>query len=107
MLLSNEYIDPAELTGYVRAALADLEQNRFTLSRHLPTVAVDDLEYRFTRGGQGLTEAATIRAYDAESPIGARPGTSRVSGELPPISRKIRLGEYDRLRSRKLNDQIR
>lgn len=107
MLLNNDYIDPVELTGYVREALADMEQNRFTLSRHLPTRPVDDLEFRFTRGGQGLTEAATLRAYDAESPIGARPGTQRVSGELPPISRKIRLGEYDRLRQRRLDGQIR
>lgn len=107
MLLTTDYITPAELTGYVRAALADLERNRFTLSRFLPTQAIDDLQYRFTKGGEGLAEAATFRAYDAESPIGSRPGVSRVTGELPPISRKIRLGEYERLRQRKADQQIR
>jgi len=106
MLISTDYIDPAELTGYVRASLADLEENQFTLSDWLPSDSIDDLEYRFARGGQGLAEAATIRAYDAESPIGKRPGISRVTGELPPISRKIRLGEYDRLRQRKADDAI-
>jgi hypothetical protein len=107
MLLNQDFITPAELTGYVRAALADLDRNRFILSQWLPRVEVDDLVYRFTRGGEGLTDAATVRAYDAESPIGSRPGVTRVTGELPPISRKIRLGEYERLRQRRDNSAIR
>lgn len=107
MYLLNDYVTPAELTGYVRAAAADLDANQFTLSRWLPSVQIDDLQYRFTAGGEGLAEAATFRAYDAESPIGSRPGISRVTGELPPISRKIRLGEYDRLRQRRADEQIR
>jgi hypothetical protein len=107
MLLNQDYISPAELTGYVRAAQADLDRNRFILSQWLPRVEVDDLVYRFTRGGEGLTDAATVRAYDAESPIGSRPGVTRVTGELPPISRKIRLGEYERLRQRRDNSAIR
>ncbi len=100
MLLTTDYIGPAELTGYVRTALADLNTNRFTLSRWLPNSTIDDLQYRFTKGGEGLVEAATFRAYDAENSIGSRPGVARVTGELPPIGRKIRLGEYDRLRQR-------
>jgi hypothetical protein len=103
MLLNADYIEPVELTGYVREALADQPQNQFQLARWLPNRPIDDLEYRYTRGGEGLIEAATFRAYDAESPIGSRPGLTRVSGELPPISRKIRLGEYDRLRQRSAN----
>lgn len=103
MLLNSDYISPVELTGYARAALQDMAVNQFTLSRFLPDQVIDDLDYRFTRGGEGLVDAATFRAYDAESPIGARPGLSRVAGELPPISRKIRLGEYDRLRQRSAN----
>jgi hypothetical protein len=104
-------IDPAELTGYVRAALADQEQNRFTLSRFLPSRQVDDLLYRFNAGGGGLVEAATFRSFDSESPIGSRPDVVRVTGELPPISRKIRLGEYDSLRlranaSQAIRDQV-
>lgn len=95
-----DQINPAELTGYVRAALADREENQFTLGRWLPNTPIDDIEYRFTRGGAGLVEAATFRAWDTEAPIGSRPGAVRVTGELPPISRKIRLSEYDRLRQR-------
>lgn len=100
MLLHTDYIEPAELTGYVRASLADQDRNAFVLDQFLPHRFVNDLDYRFTRGGEGLTEAATFRTYDTEAPIGSRPGVSRVSGELPPISRKIRLSEYDRLRQR-------
>lgn len=100
MLLHTDLIDPAELTGYVREDLADREENRFTLAQFLPNRIIDDLQYRFMAGGEGLAEAATFRSYDAESPIGGRPDVVRQSGELPPISRKYRLGEYDRLRQR-------
>ena len=100
-------INPVELTGYVRAALADRPQNQFEMERWLPNEQVVDLEYRFNAGGQGLVDAATFRTFDAESPIGSRPATIRKSGELPPISRKIRLGEYDRLRLRNATDEIR
>jgi hypothetical protein len=107
MLINTDYITPAELTGYVRAGAWEWARNQFSLARWLPNNPIDDLDFRFTRGGEGLIEAASFRAYDAESPIGSRPGVVRVSGELPPISRKIRLGEYDRLRQRKLDDRIR
>lgn len=99
-------VDPVELTGYVRAALADLERNRFLLGQVLPTQTIDDIEYRFYAGGAGLVDAATYRAEDAETPIGARRGAMRVSGELPPVSRKIRMGEYDRLRLRRVSDEV-
>lgn len=106
MLISTDYVTPAELTGFARASLNDLEINRFRLSEILPSRTVDDLDYRFSRGGEGLIEAATYRAFDAESPITGRPGITRTQGSLPPISRKIRLGEYDRLRLRNANDAI-
>lgn len=106
MLINTDYIAPAELTGYVREALQDLQVNQFTLSQYLPNRVIDDLQYRFTAGGEGLVEAASYRAYDAESPIGSRPGITQVTGEIPPVSRKIRLGEYDRLRQRSAQQQI-
>jgi hypothetical protein len=100
MLLNADYFDPQTLTGYTRTALLDLPINNATLAQWLPRRNIDDLTYRFDRGGDSLIEAATYRAYDAESSIASRPGVTRVSGELPPISRKIVLGEYDRLRQR-------
>lgn len=104
MLLNTDYIYPTDLTGYVRAALADYQLNKFTLSQFLPNDPVDDIDYRLVSGGAGLANAASFRTYDAESPIGRRQGLSRISGELPPLSQKIRLGEYDRLRQRKESD---
>lgn len=107
MFLNTDYIEPSELTGYARAALQDLDVNQFTLSRFLPDTPIDDIDYRFTRGGEGLAQAATFRNYDAPSRFGSRPGATRVSGQLPPISRQIRLGEYDRLKLRKsANDAV-
>ncbi|MGW6948977.1 major capsid protein [Streptomyces xanthophaeus] len=105
MQLITEFATPAELTGYARAALADRPENAFGLDRWLPNNTVNDLSYRFTRGGGGLTEAATFRAYDASSDVGTRPGGARVSGELPPISRKIPLGEYERIMRRNVETQ--
>lgn len=100
MLLNRDYYDPATLTGYARAALLNLPINQTSLARWLPWQMIDDLVYRFTRGGDSLIEAAPYRAYDAESTIASRAGLTRVSGELPPISRKLPLTEYDRLRQR-------
>src|SRR4051794_18577259 len=100
MLLNSDFFTPRTLSEYTREAALDLAVNRFSLNRFLPNRNIDDLTYRFTRGGDSLIEAATYRSYDAESSIAGRPGVTRVSGELPPISRKIVLGEYDRLRQR-------
>ncbi|MER7482804.1 major capsid protein [Streptomyces sp. NPDC126510] len=104
MQLVTEYATPAHLSGYARAALAEFEENTFTLSQWLPSDTVDDLFYRFEQGGGGLVEAAVFRAYDAESDIGHRAGATRVSGMLPPISRKIPVGEYEQLKERNLTD---
>jgi hypothetical protein len=107
MFLITDYVTPQELTGYVRAALMDLQVNQFTLSAQLPAKNLNDLDFRFAKGGEGLMEAATFRAFDTEAPVTNRPGVSRVSGELPPISRKIRQGEYYRLKQRNLDGEIR
>lgn len=107
MRLIDTYGTPAELTGYVRAALRDYDVNQFQLSQWLPNDNVPDIQFRFLKGTGGLVEAASYRAYDAESDLGDREGVTRVTGELPPISRKIRLSEYDYLRQAQLDGQIR
>lgn len=107
MDIYDEYITPAELTGYARAALQDRPENQLILSRWFPYRPVDDLVYRFSRGGGGLLEAAEFRAYDAEPGFGAREGISRVTGELPPIGQQYVLDEYNQLRLRKADGEIR
>jgi hypothetical protein len=109
-VLDTEYIEPEELTAVVRASLAEQQVNRFTLSRWLPNVVIDDVTFRFSKGGTGgLAEASVYRAWDTESRIGRREGVAQVMGELPPISEKIPLNEYDSLRIRNLdtNDPVR
>ena len=106
LVLSTDYITPNDLTGYVRDALADLPQNTFGLSAYLPDEETDDIDWRASVGGGGLSRAASFRSFDAESPISGRTGISRIGGELPPISEKRRLGEYDRLKMRKLDEGI-
>jgi hypothetical protein len=106
VLLTHEFVPAAELTGFARAALADLPTNQFRLKTFLPDLAVDDLQYRFNRGGGGLTRAATYRAWDTEAGITSREGITPVSGDLPPISRKIPVMEYAALKQRRQEQRI-
>ena len=106
MLLTHEFIPAAELTGFARAALADLPENQFQLRTFLGDETHDDLQFEFTKGGEGLTRAATYRTWDTEAPLTARPGVSKVVGELPPISRKIPVMEYAQLQQRKQEQRI-
>lgn len=107
MDMYTEFVTPAELTGYAREALADRPVNALQLSAWLPHRQVNDLVYRWTRGGGGLNEAAMFRAYDAEPKFGRRAGISRMTGELPPIGQQYLLGEYDSLRLRNAGQEIR
>lgn len=107
LTLTDEYISAAELTGYVREALEDLPENQFGLAAFLPDDYVDDIDFRADTGGGGLRRMAKFRAYDAESPItGRRSELSSITGSLPPISEKRKLGEFDRLKMRKLDSKI-
>lgn len=103
-VLDTEYIEPEELTAVIRRSLAEQQVNAFTLGRWLPNVSIDDITFQFSKGGTGgLAEASVYRSWDTESRIGRREGVSQVMGELPPISEKIPLGEYDRLRIRNMD----
>lgn len=98
MALIYDLADPQELQGFVRTVLEEQEENRFVLSQFLPNLNIDDIEYRITNSDLIDEDAAMVRSWDSESPIGSRQGLRRLVGELPPISKKIRLGEEERLR---------
>lgn len=102
MALVYDLAEPRELQGYVRAALAEVNRNRFVLSQFLPNNNIDEIDFRVATGSLTDQDAATVRAWDTPSAIASRQGVSRIMGELPPISRKIRLGEEERLRKRAL-----
>lgn len=97
-------LDPAELNVFVRDTLAEFDGQVNSLARFLPYQEIPDIRYAYSRGIDALVDEASYRAFDAESPIGRRPGAARVTGELLPISRKIPLSEYDSLRLRNAGD---
>lgn len=105
MALDTNYVYPAEVTGYVRQALADFNINQFTLSSWLPDDNIDDIDYRIAAGGTGLADAGVYRAYDGETPVGKRQPLSFLTGQLPPSSSKARLSEFDRLKLRQMKDE--
>jgi hypothetical protein len=93
-----DLVPPQELIGYIRGLAYELNMNRFVLSQYLPDETIDDVEFRITRGNLIDEDSATYRSWDTESPIAKRLAGTRISGTIPPISRKIRLGEEARLR---------
>lgn len=93
MRIVTDVVDLAQLTAVVRA----FEFPEFSLSRFLPTVTREDIRYRIVRTRREARRVAPFRAFDAESPIGARPGVETRSGALPPISEKLPLTEGEQL----------
>ena len=100
-----DLIEAPELTGFARAALRDYEENQFTLSQFFPATETQDTMVTFGTGGGGLANTAKFRAYDAEAPIGKRETISKKAIEVPPISEKLWLTEYERYRTMNNADQ--
>ena len=94
---TEQYGSAAALTSFVRNA----EQARpesFSLASFLPDREIDDIDFRAGVGGSTLKRAAAYRTYDAESPIVGSSHQQVITGQLPPISLKTRVGEYDRIK---------
>lgn len=89
-----DLVEPDLLVEYAR----QVPTPQFTLNAFLPNRNIRDIEYRFSKAALADQDVAPYRAFDAEAAIGKRQGIARVSGELPPISKKMRLGEESRLR---------
>ncbi|SEI44825.1 Phage major capsid protein E [Arthrobacter sp. yr096] len=105
MALWTDLITPAELTGYVRAALADIEANRQSLARWLPNREVPRITVRFVKGRNGLVIEAQFRAFDAEPAIAGSTSGQRVILELPPLGQKRVISEYDQLMDESASDE--
>lgn len=102
MQLIYDLVDTQELNGFVRGIQQEEERNRFVLQNYLPNDFIDEMEYRVPRGQHQDQDAAPVRAWDTEAPIGTRQGFARLMGELPPVSKKIPVTEEERLRRRAL-----
>lgn len=99
-MLVLDLVNPTELNGYIRGLAVEEERNRFALSEYLPVETINDVEFRITQGNLLDVDAGMYRALDAEAPIGKRQGGTRISGTIPPLSQKLKLGEEERLRLR-------
>ena len=100
--------DPADLTLFARelllGAAEDRESNRFLLSRWMPPVFVEQIEFEWSaRTTRDFTDAIPFRTWSTESDFGARPGRVKKRGEMAPISRKMMLTELDKIRAREAN----
>ncbi|AGG66883.1 major capsid protein [Corynebacterium callunae] len=97
MQLWTDVFDPADLTEFARKTLEETESAnaKGSLTSFLPNETVDSVSVRFTRVDNGLPEVAEYRAFDAESSIGGGVKGERVTIDLPPVSRKERIGELD------------
>ena len=102
MTLLYDLVDMQELTGFVRGIQRERDENRFLLSRFLPNQDIDEINWRANQGTLVDEDAALVRSWDTESPLGSRQGVSRIMGELAPISKKYKLGEEETLRRRAL-----
>lgn len=82
---------PAQFLGFIRAIPDPVE---FARQRYLPNLTVTDLEFEYILGAGRRTVMAHVMGFDSEAPIASRQGLGdKVSGELPPIKRKSRIGE--------------
>jgi hypothetical protein len=99
-----DLVDPAELVEYVRQWDVEVlrPEMQVRLDQWLPDELTEDLEFRVRRGGLNDVDAAEYRAFDTPAPMTGRPGVSRISGRLGPVSRQIPLGEEETLRLRSL-----
>lgn len=100
MTLWTDLITPAELTGFARAAVEDVERQKATLARWLPNYSVPDVVVRTIVANDGTGALAQYRAFDAETPIGSGGTGARKVFELLPLGLKERVSEYDQLRAR-------
>src|SRR5690348_7627109 len=99
-----DLVSPALLTQYSRAYDNEVlrPQARFVLGEFMPDIMIEDLDYRIRKDSLQDVDMAEYRAWDTPAKLTSRPGVSRISGELGPISRGILLGEEERLRQRML-----
>lgn len=100
MALWTDLITPAELTGFARAAVEDVERQKATLARWLPNYPVPDVVVRTIVAQDGNGALAQFRAFDAETPVGSGGTGQRKVFELLPLGLKERVSEYDQLRAR-------
>lgn len=87
-----EEFKPATLIGYIKNLP---EPESWIGSRFLPNDNIDDVDFEYILGAYQRPVMASILAWDSEAPIAGKKGITKVTGELPPIKRKIHVEEKE------------
>lgn len=97
MAINQAYATAVELTAAARAA-ADALTASLPLSAFLPNQTNYTLGFEFEQNSAIGVDQAAYRGFDAETP-GARADQPKItkSGKLPPLGRKVLVGEYAEL----------
>ncbi len=83
-----------EFTRKAVLAYARARQPRKYLGPTLfPEQPTNELTFEYWRSQNRLPVMASVQAFGAEAQIASRDGAAKVSGEIPPIKRKINLDE--------------
>lgn len=88
--LLKEFSRKATLT-YARAR----QPRNYLGSTLFPVNTVPELTFEYWKDENRLPVLASVQAYGAEAQIASRDGATKVSGEIPPIKRKINLNERE------------
>lgn len=62
-----------------------------------PVLSTNELSFEYWLDQNLLDVSASVQAFNAEAQIASREGAAKVSGEIPPIKRKIQLDERNML----------
>lgn len=87
-------INPAELTAFSRVAQESIDEG--VLTTVLPNLTQDEVKFSW-RVNQILSEAAEFGEFDTEAPIGSGDKSEEKTMRLLPVSRKLRLSEYEQV----------
>lgn len=100
MAYNTDYATASELSGIARGAqdVLTAQGNGLVLERWLPTVENPTLDYEFNATGRQYPGSAEFRAFETEAPYGSNLPTLTKTGQLPPISEKMPVREYQRLK---------
>lgn len=92
--LWTDIVNPAELTAFSRVALETLDDS--ALTRILPNINQDDVKFSW-RVGEMIADEAEYGEFDTEASIGAGGKGEEKTIRLLPVSRKLRLSEYEQV----------
>lgn len=89
---------PMDLTGVIRLTTEAYEAERSTLAQFLPNTHINSNVAKLSDIVATQGDAAEVRSYDAEAPIGkAAEKVRAITFELPPVSQKLRVTEANQL----------